>query len=249
MTSRESLSMNAASEPKSPSRTSVVGTLTEIQSRARITNPTDDDRMAADRSSSRTSKSQSIKIFVEDDILQGIEDSPKLILEDALDHSGNSGPAPASIETMTKLHNTEFPLSTLPSIIPNPGLRMITDLPRRHNLTLDFPKALLKEEFGMNESNIAQITEKFPLPPTCTSSDDQTPKISFTTLFPESKYFVIQHPEVRTFHVDKLLPQPPYHVFDSTKKKLLVCLLSLIALSSPLSASSYFPALNPIAEV
>jgi hypothetical protein len=241
--------MNAASEPESPFRTSVVGTSTEIQIRARITKPTDDDRMAADRSSSRTSQSQSIKIFAEDDILQGIEDSPKHILEDTSDHSGNSGPAPTGIETMTKLHNTDFPLSTSPSIIPHPGLRMITDSPRRHNLTLNFPKALLKEEFGIKESNIAKITEKFPLPPTRISSDGQTPKISFTTLFPESKYLVIQQPEVRTFHVDKLLPQPPYHVFDSTKKKLLVCLLSLIALSSPLSASSYFPALNPIAEV
>jgi hypothetical protein len=42
---------------------------------------------------------------------------------------------------------------------------------------------------------------------------------------------------------------PPHHVFNRKKKKLLVYLVSLAAMFSPLSSNIYFPALDTIATV
>ena len=47
----------------------------------------------------------------------------------------------------------------------------------------------------------------------------------------------------------KDLPEPPYHVFDPSRKKQLVYIVSLAGLFSPLSSNIYFPALNEIAKV
>jgi hypothetical protein len=47
----------------------------------------------------------------------------------------------------------------------------------------------------------------------------------------------------------RALPEPPYHVFDRSKKKLLVYIISLAGLFSPLSSNIYFPALGEIATV
>ena len=42
---------------------------------------------------------------------------------------------------------------------------------------------------------------------------------------------------------------PPYHVFSSRKKRLLVFIVSMAGLFSPLSSNIYFPALDDIADV
>ena len=43
--------------------------------------------------------------------------------------------------------------------------------------------------------------------------------------------------------------EPPYHVFSSRKKRLLVFVVAMAALFSPLSSNIYFPALDDIADV
>jgi hypothetical protein len=48
---------------------------------------------------------------------------------------------------------------------------------------------------------------------------------------------------------EKLLPEPPYHVFSLAKKKQLVYIVSLAGLFSPLSSNIYFPALGQISKV
>jgi hypothetical protein len=44
-------------------------------------------------------------------------------------------------------------------------------------------------------------------------------------------------------------PEPPYHVFSTSKKWQLVGIVSLAGLFSPLSSNIYFPALGAIAQV
>jgi hypothetical protein len=52
-----------------------------------------------------------------------------------------------------------------------------------------------------------------------------------------------------SYSLDKVLPEPPYHVFTLAKKKQLVYIVSLAGLFSPLSSNIYFPALGQIATV
>jgi len=51
------------------------------------------------------------------------------------------------------------------------------------------------------------------------------------------------------FYNEKVLPEPPYHVFSQKRKKQLVYIVSLAGLFSPLSSNIYFPALGQIADV
>jgi hypothetical protein len=50
-------------------------------------------------------------------------------------------------------------------------------------------------------------------------------------------------------HDEKVLPEPPYHIFDRKRKKQIVYIVSLAGLFSPLSSNIYFPALGQIANV
>jgi hypothetical protein len=50
-------------------------------------------------------------------------------------------------------------------------------------------------------------------------------------------------------HVSKALPPPPFHIFDPSKKRQLVLLVTLVAILSPLSMSIYFPTIRAISEV
>src|SRR5256885_5691376 len=51
------------------------------------------------------------------------------------------------------------------------------------------------------------------------------------------------------YYNEKVLPEPPYHVFSHKRKKRIVYIVSLAGLFSPLSSSIYFPALDQIANV
>jgi hypothetical protein len=44
-------------------------------------------------------------------------------------------------------------------------------------------------------------------------------------------------------------PEPPYHVFPRTKKKMLMYLAAIVGMFSSLSANIYFPALGQISRV
>ena len=47
----------------------------------------------------------------------------------------------------------------------------------------------------------------------------------------------------------KALPPDPFHVFDSSKKRQLVLLVTFVAILSPLSMSIYFPTIKAISKV
>jgi hypothetical protein len=49
--------------------------------------------------------------------------------------------------------------------------------------------------------------------------------------------------------VDKVLPPPPYHVFDLKQKRFIISLVYFASMLSPKSSSIYYPALGAIAAV
>jgi hypothetical protein len=105
---------------------------------------------------------------------------------------------------------------------------------------------------GKNTDEDWRTTENlvysFPEPPRQTLSCPRR-LLSFKKLFPESRYMADQSQEYPVANIDKMLPQPPYHVFESRTKKLLVYLLSASGLLSPLSTAIYFPALIAVMKV
>jgi hypothetical protein len=54
---------------------------------------------------------------------------------------------------------------------------------------------------------------------------------------------------VYSLSLEKQLPEPPYHVFSSRKKKCLMYLVSVAGIFSSLSSNIYFPALGQISRV
>lgn len=49
--------------------------------------------------------------------------------------------------------------------------------------------------------------------------------------------------------VTKALPAPPYHILEKKQKKIIVGIISLVAIFSPLSSNIYLPATDQIADV
>lgn len=88
---------------------------------------------------------------------------------------------------------------------------------------------------------IEQLGKTTPPPP--------SPLDHFEKWFPESTKEETKRPEFpekRQIRVNKLLPQPPYHVFDRWKKRQIVLLVTCAGVLSPLSTSIFFPALPAI---
>jgi hypothetical protein len=67
--------------------------------------------------------------------------------------------------------------------------------------------------------------------------------LHFATVFPE----IVQ--DKQHIHVDKSLPPPPYHAFDTKKKKWIMYLMAIVGVLTPLSTFIYFPALGDISRV
>jgi hypothetical protein len=80
------------------------------------------------------------------------------------------------------------------------------------------------------------LDESFPRPPS-------KALLSFATVFPE----IIQ--DKQHVYVDKSLPPPPYHAFDTKKKKWIMYLMAIVGVLTPLSTFIYFPALGDISRV
>jgi hypothetical protein len=67
--------------------------------------------------------------------------------------------------------------------------------------------------------------------------------INFAAVFPE-----IAH-DKQPASVEKSLPPPPYHVFETEKKKAIMYLMALVGILTPLSSFIYFPVLGDISRV
>lgn len=92
-----------------------------------------------------------------------------------------------------------------------------------------------------SETNTKSIYSLFPDPP--------DPLEHFDKWFPDSPVEEKHEEQKQKAFVEKSLPQPPYHVFDRSKKLQLVILVSFAGILSPLSTSIYLPALMAIASV
>jgi len=75
---------------------------------------------------------------------------------------------------------------------------------------------------------------------------------------PKVHYENVWHTDVRRhvsrghrkqLSVDKVLPPPPYHVFDLKQKRFIIYLVYFASMLSPKSSSIYYPALSAIAGV
>ncbi|KAF4626811.1 hypothetical protein G7Y89_g11352 [Cudoniella acicularis] len=81
--------------------------------------------------------------------------------------------------------------------------------------------------------NEHRLYESFPRPPSRVL-------LHLTKVFPEMP----QHKQPA--YIGKSLPRPPYHVFDTTKKKRTLYMVAIVGVLTPLSTFIYFPALGAI---
>jgi hypothetical protein len=80
------------------------------------------------------------------------------------------------------------------------------------------------------------LCESFPRPPSRVL-------LQAAGVIPE----VPQHKQA--VYVDKSLPPPPYHVFDTAKKKRILYMMAIVGMLTPLSTFIYFPVLGDISRV
>lgn len=120
--------------------------------------------------------------------------------------------------------------------LTNPQLDQ--NLPSRQNVPrkVSFRSPWSSKNTGRNIHN---LSESFPRPPS-------KGLLSFATVFPQIPQI---SQEKQTICVDKSLPPPPYHVFDTPKKKGIMFLMALVGVLTPMSTFIYFPALGDISRV
>lgn len=192
------------------------------------------------RNSSMTSKSRSIPIFVHvGDLLKHPGGSPKF----SPDQDNNEDISQVEPDPEQSPMGTSRTIPTGPRPDASSALNLAKQSDKDAS-QVGLSKEQIEKAPGSGETkpkrNTKSIYSSFPEPP--------DPLEHFDKWFPESP----QTPPVeekQKARVDKSLPQPPYHVFDSNKKMQLVILVSLAGILSPLSTSIYLPALAPIATV
>lgn len=86
------------------------------------------------------------------------------------------------------------------------------------------------------DKNQYSLYKSFPRPPS-------KALLNFGTVFPE----IAQ--KGRPPSREKSLPPPPYHAFDTTKKRGIMYLMAIVGVLTPLSTFVYFPALGDISRV
>lgn len=184
------------------------------------------------RSPSRMSNGQRISVHV-GELLIVPEPSPRYITQPG--SQSRSVFSPSTLRENTPSPFNDRPVSGQPSNNGQPesvgdvSSERIIDIPIRPTEMSHDPRS-------------PPILGIFPAPP--------SPLDHFEKWFPESPTEVpVAFAEKQEPCVDKRLPQPPYHVFDSSKKRQLVILVSFVGILSPLSSSMYFPAITAIAKV
>ncbi|TVY45223.1 Itaconate transport protein, partial [Lachnellula subtilissima] len=180
------------------------------------------------RNSSMTSKSRSIPIFVHvGDLLKPPPTSPVPPPDQNLPE--------ASSEPMQS--DLGAGRTSSPSLPRSKTLAQSTSITEPGS-----SKESVREEGKLDAGRQTKSTYSlFPEPPT-------DPFEHFDKWFPKSPHEEIHMEGRQKAFVDKSLPQPPYHVFDHSKKLQIVILVSLAGILSPLSTSIYLPALTAIAS-
>jgi hypothetical protein len=210
-------------------------------------------RMARKSSTySIASESQSIMIFtdVEELLTPRTEDINAWELPDNISVSRSRRMDP---ESKSLPVNSGPKLSRLDSLTPKPLRLVFQPQKKRYNdnsQAFDFlegPNQVTTRKFGKGAArDTPRKPENFPRPP---RRSFYHPKriLRFTGLFPEPRRLAGGQRSLANF--DKILPQPPYHVFDLKRKEWLLVLLILITFLSPLSVIIYFPAIRSVATV
>ncbi|TVY30965.1 Itaconate transport protein [Lachnellula hyalina] len=186
------------------------------------------------RNSSMTSKSQSIPILVHiGDLLK----PPPTTLQLPPDQEVDEGFPKASSERMQS--DLGAGRTSSPSLSRSETLAHSTSViglgGSRDSVLEDLEGKLDPEE------QTKSIYSLVPEPPA-------DPFEHFDKWFPKSPQEEIHMEGRQKAFVDKTLPQPPYHVFDHSKKFQIVVLVSLAGILSPISTSIYLPALTAIAS-
>ncbi|TVY71173.1 Itaconate transport protein [Lachnellula suecica] len=211
------------------------------------------------RNSSMTSKSRSVPIFVHvGDLLKPPGSSPQFPpAQETSEHTSEDDSNQANTAmginrtTPTVPHNAVTPQTVMggsrtPPTEPHYVVSPQTPFPSQPNgdtkdeSTTEVTERATRPEDIESETNTKSIYSLFPEPP--------DPLEHFDKWFPEIPQQVARMEEKQKARVDKSLPQPPYHVFDSKKKMQIVILVSMAGILSPLSTSIYLPALTAIAS-
>lgn len=183
------------------------------------------------RSPPRMSTGKRISVHV-GELLIVPEPSPRYAIQPRSQSRSVFSPLTLRENTPSPLNNT--PVSVQPSNDGQPesigyvSSERIVDIPTRPSEMSPDPRS-------------PPILGIFPAPP--------SPLEHFEKWFPESPTEApVAFVEKQEPCIDKRLPQPPYHVFDRSKKRQLVLLVSFVGILSPLSSSMYFPAITAIAK-
>jgi hypothetical protein len=191
------------------------------------------------RNSSLTSKSRSIPIFVHvGELLKPSSSSAKLPLDQETNkHFSEANPKPVQSDmgasrTSPSDRRSNVPPQSMPASQPNTG---------ESKLERTTEEKATGTEDMKSERHTKSIYSLFPEPP--------DPLEHFDKWFPATPSGEKHVEEKQKAFVNKSLPQPPYHVFDRSKKLQLVILVSFAGILSPLSTSIYLPALIAIASV
>lgn len=193
------------------------------------------------RNSSLTSQSRSIPIFVHvGELLKPAGSSPRsppLLETHAPSSNWNWNTVQSDMGVNRAVPNT--PSSEMRTM-PKPAGQASTSDSKVESKTKVQEKKVDTED-ARSETGTRSLYSLFPEPP--------DPLEHFDKWFPETLREQTPVEEKQKVAVNKTLPQPPYHVFNRSKKLQIVILVSFAGILSPLSTSIYLPALAEIATV
>lgn len=111
--------------------------------------------------------------------------------------------------------------------------RVIVEAPVRQSISMNPDLYSVESSRGI-QSQLPAAREK------------DTEKVDFTA---EKEHQYDSSSSKSICFTEKALPEPPYHIYTTAKKKRMVCIVSVAGILSPLSSNIYFPALGRIATV
>jgi len=222
---------------------------TQSESRPRLFVPPDSARIARKSSVySTASETQSIIVFTDVEELLSPE-IREIVVRDLKEPATDSKSKKPQTKFKLFPSDSRPKLSRLDSLTPKPLRLVFQPPPKKYNGDPEaFDVLVTPYEIAPPRDRVRDYVQRYvdiSRPP---RRSFYHPKriLRFTGLFSEPMSISQQHPLAS---VDKILPPPPYHVFDHKRKGWLLALLTLTALLSPLSSGVYFPTIRAIATV